>query len=218
MMNDLSVKILGEDEKVAIVGGYGVVFGGRDLEGDTFTKETELWLDLVPAKPIMYEHTFSPIKDAIGRSVKERMDDFGVYLEAALDKQQSYIEEVLRLVKEGKLGWSSGSVGHLVDRLRGMIKRWPIVEYSLTLTPAEPRTLGVEQVKSFYNTAGIDLPGAFVKVGDLDGGEVENSNEEVLQWKRTLKYIPLRNSKPLSKESSTSGKLLRKPQPKKLKS
>ena len=49
------------------------------------------------------------------------------------------------------LGWSSGSVPHLVQRTKGSlpgtqkITSWPIVELSLTPTPAEPRTIGVRE-------------------------------------------------------------------------
>jgi HK97 family phage major capsid protein len=46
------------------------------------------------------------------------------------------------------LGWSSGSIAHLTQRANGIIKSWPIVEFSLTPTPAEPRTLGVERIKA----------------------------------------------------------------------
>jgi len=39
-------------------------------------------------------------------------------------------------------------VGHLIEREGKTIKRWPIVEFSLTPTPAEPRTIGVERLKA----------------------------------------------------------------------
>ena len=32
------------------IAGYGVVFGGSDLDGETFTKDTDYMLDLVPNK------------------------------------------------------------------------------------------------------------------------------------------------------------------------
>ena len=35
------------------VAGYGVIFGGRDLEGETFTRDTNYMLDLVPVKPVL---------------------------------------------------------------------------------------------------------------------------------------------------------------------
>ena len=53
------VEIKALTETTAIVAGYGVIFGGADLEGDTFTKSTNYMLDLVPAKPVCYDHTMS---------------------------------------------------------------------------------------------------------------------------------------------------------------
>jgi HK97 family phage major capsid protein len=43
---------------------------------------------------------------------------------------------------------SSGTIGHLARREGKTITRWPIVEESITLTPAEPRTVGVERLKA----------------------------------------------------------------------
>ena len=38
------------------IAGYGVVFGGSDLDGETFTKDTDFMLDLVPNKLTLYDH------------------------------------------------------------------------------------------------------------------------------------------------------------------
>ncbi|MCS7072218.1 MAG: phage major capsid protein, partial [Anaerolinea sp.] len=60
----------------------------------------------------------------------------------------------------GKLGWSSGSLPHLVDvRPDGRIDRWIIVEGSLTPTPAEPertaaRLIAPDAAKSAYAAIG----------------------------------------------------------------
>jgi hypothetical protein len=40
-----SLKILEQDDETAIVGGYGVVFGGEDLEGETFAADTDFMLE-----------------------------------------------------------------------------------------------------------------------------------------------------------------------------
>jgi hypothetical protein len=46
-MMDNAVKLIKMDDETATVGGYGVVFGGRDLEGETFTADTDFKMDLV---------------------------------------------------------------------------------------------------------------------------------------------------------------------------
>ena len=80
------------------------------------------------------------------------MDETGIWIQAELDKSSQYVDAVLKLVEKGALGWSSGSIGHLARRENGVIKSWPLVEFSLTPTPAEPRTLGVELIKSLAET------------------------------------------------------------------
>lgn len=143
-----AVKLLAQTDETATVGGWGVVYGGRDLDGETFTRETDYMLSLVPEKPVFYDHTMNTVKHALGHVIKAEIQDEGIWIEAELDRNAEYVSHVLQLVEKGALGWSSGSVGHLVRRESGVIKSWPIVEWSLTPTPAEPRTLGVEVIKS----------------------------------------------------------------------
>ena len=146
-MTDYAVKILNQDEDTATVGGYGVVFGGVDLEGETFDADTDFMPDLVPVKLVMYDHGFQEkVRHTLGNA-QETIHEAGIWVEAQLDRHKEYVKEILELVEQGVLGWSSGSVGQLITREGKAIKRWPIVEYSLTPTPAEPRTLGVERIK-----------------------------------------------------------------------
>jgi hypothetical protein len=72
-------------------------------------------------------------------------------------------EYVLRPALAGKLGWSTGSAPHAVRKERGgKITRWPIVEVSLTPTPAEPRALAlpIKSLAAAYpgGTGGHQLP------------------------------------------------------------
>lgn len=151
-LGELAVKITGQDDKTITVAGWGVVFGGYDLEGDTFTKSTDYQLDLVPIKPVFYDHTLGSVKSALGAviNVEQKSEDDidGLWIEAQLDRSREYVGEVIRLVEKGVLGWSSGSIGHLVRRDKKSIKTWPVVEWSLTPTPAEPRTIGANLLKA----------------------------------------------------------------------
>ena len=122
------------------------MFGGVDLEGETFSADTDYMLELVPVKAIMYDHG-AALKHIIGKAAIVAMDDFGLWVEAELDRHANYVAKIETLVKKGALGWSSGTVGHMAQREGKSITRWPVVEFSLTPTPAEPRTLGVEVIK-----------------------------------------------------------------------
>jgi len=151
-LGNMAVKIIGQDDETVTVAGWGVVFGGFDLEGDTFTKDTDYQLGLVPVKPVFYDHTLGAVKSSLGtvKSAEEKSDDGidGLWIEAELHKSQSYVSEVIHLAEMGVLGWSSGSIGHLVRRENKSIKTWPVVEWSLTATPAEPRTIGAQLYKA----------------------------------------------------------------------
>ena len=115
-MNQLvTVKAL--TETTATVAGYGVIFGGADLEGDTFTKATNFMLDLVPQKLVCYDHTMSAqVPHVIGTVKSVTADETGLWVEAELKRSEDYVEAVLKLIERGVIGWSSGSVPHLVRR------------------------------------------------------------------------------------------------------
>jgi HK97 family phage major capsid protein len=138
------VKIVEQDETTATVEGWGVVFGGNDLVGDTFTNETKFTLgNTIPdGLPVFYDHTIADVKNQIGEVLAVEIKQDGVWVRAQLDKRADYVEQVLELAEAGALGWSSGSVPHLVRRDGdNVLKSWPLVEFSLTPTPAEPRTV-----------------------------------------------------------------------------
>ena len=147
-MNAVELKF--RDDGTPVIAGYGVVFGGRDLDGDTFTPETKF--GPLSDLPVFYDHAMQDVKaldNEIGRVVSVKTDDTGLWFEAELDKAHAYVSDVIELVKRGVVGMSTGAVSHLVRRDESKtIKRWPVAELSLTVTPAEPRTLGVQQIKA----------------------------------------------------------------------
>ena len=146
-----SVKVLGDGR----VGGYLIRYSDEnspDLEGDFFSPETDLGVESGSKLPVYYQHGYDPVfkTKRIGRATAE-FQDAGVWLEAQLEMRDEYERGLMELAEAGKLGWSSGAAGHLVDREQvgksWHIKSWPIAEASLTPTPAEPRNTAVS-VKS----------------------------------------------------------------------
>ena len=144
------------------VGGYLVVWGGpeeRDLQGEYFTAETELGLDWYPRRPLLYQHGLdgalkAAVIGAIDTLVK---DETGVWAEAQLDLRRRWARAVQHLIEKNALGWSSGSLAHLVEvAADGHIRRWPIVEGSLTPTPAQPRRSDARSLRSAWQALGLD--------------------------------------------------------------
>ena len=138
------------DDGATIAAGYGVVYGGRDLDGDQFTAETKY--GAMADLPVFYDHAQQAVKaldNEIGRVVSVKADDKGIWFETELDKAHEYYDEIVALVGRGVVGLSTGATSHLVRRNEAKtITRWPIAELSLTVTPAEPRTVGVTQIKA----------------------------------------------------------------------
>lgn len=147
------------------IGGYLVVWGGpqqRDLHGEYFTPQTELGLDWYDRRPMLYQHGLDPRLQADALGVIDRLvpDAHGVWAEAQMNASHPRAAAIQRLIAAGRLGWSSGSLPHLVDvRPDGRIDRWIIVEGSLTPTPAEPertaaRLIAPEAAKTAYAAIG----------------------------------------------------------------
>jgi hypothetical protein len=142
-----AVKALGNGR----IGGYLVVFSTEDdpdLTGDYFTKDTDFGPHTTSL--VMYQH-------AQDHTLKRRVlddratlqkDDIGVWVEAQLKMRDEYERSIEQMAKEGKLGWSSGTAPHLVERVRtqkaAWIKSWPLgLDASLTPSPTEPRAQAV---------------------------------------------------------------------------
>lgn len=152
---DTALKLLGTDGRV---GGYLVVWGSpqqRDLQGEYFTPETDLAIEWYAQRPVLYHHGLDgTLKGSIIGTIDTlRPDDTGLWAEAQLDLRKRYVRTVLQLVERGILGWSSGSLPHLVEVADdGHIKKWPLVEGSLTPSPAEPRKTDVRTIKNYALT------------------------------------------------------------------
>jgi len=140
--NKSAATIKAIDDSSMTVAGYGVVWGGKDLEGEYFTQDTDFWFDRITERPMtLYDHAQDGNikRTVIGRIARKTADDVGLWIEAQIDRANQYADAIRELTEKGVLGWSSGAVGHLTDRDKdGRITSWPIVEFSLTPTPAEP--------------------------------------------------------------------------------
>ena len=160
-MRENAVKMM--DAQEGRIGGYLLIWGEssrRDLQGEYFTPQTDVGLDWYDRRPVLYHHGLDGALKAAVIGVMDRLrpDETGLWAEAQLDLHKRYVRAVQRLVEQGVLSWSSGSLPHLVEvSAAGQIQRWPIVEGSLTPTPAEPRHTDVQTLKSAYKSLGLDM-------------------------------------------------------------
>lgn len=172
-----AVKAIGNPDE-GRVGGYLVAWGNpsqRDLHGEYFTPDTDFSLDWYPRRPALFHHGLDGTMKStlIGAITSIKADDVGLWAEAQLDMHSKYVQAIMQMVKQGALGWSSGSLPHLVEvDNAGHIRKWPIVEGSLTPTPAEPFRTTVGAIKSLIEIEVTVTPAA------EDAKEPETAREQ----------------------------------------
>lgn len=184
----MEVKALGDGK----IGGYGVRYTGpaqKDLQGDYFTPETNLWIDHYPVVPVLYQHGQDSRMDirVIGKA-HARADPAGVWYEAQLNLRDKYEELIYKLVEDGKLGYSTGALGHLVRReTDGKLISWPVAEITLTPNPAAgPYLTSVSAAKSYFEMAGLaqeaiveeEVKASFKVEGNLDIEPAQEPEEQ----------------------------------------
>ena len=149
-----AVKALGSGK----VGGYLVRWGKPgdvDLEGDYFTPETDIGVEIGDRLPVYFEHGYDPVvkNRKIGKGTILKTDDIGLWFEGQLELRDEYERMIYALAEAGKLGWSSQAGGSLVSKSVGEggnhIETWPLAEATLTKSPAEHRNTAVP-IKSIY--------------------------------------------------------------------
>jgi HK97 family phage prohead protease len=173
-----------------VVKGYAVRFGNpsdTDLEADYFTKNTDFGRPLKKGDKfqmnLYYHHgQDNTIKSyAIGSGIAT-YDDTGIWFEAQLNMADKYAVMINELAKQGKLGYSSGSAGHLVSRTQKgtsfEVKSWPIAEISLTPTPAESRNKVFKSLSDFVDACYPKEDGMDMYKPKKDDGMEEEMPEE----------------------------------------
>ena len=141
-------------EDTGWIEGYLVSWGNEndtDLQGEFFTPRTEFCLDWFKDRPVLYHHGLDGQaglrKVGVIKSVEH--DELGLWVQAQLNLRDRYANAVYDMVKSQEFGWSSGSVDHLVQiASNGEIACWPLIEGSITPTPAQPSKTTVRAFKN----------------------------------------------------------------------
>lgn len=169
-----------------VIKGYAVRFGSpndTDLESDYFTIDTDFGRPLKIGDSFKMNAYYHHGQDKTLKSMvigegTVTLDDKGLWYEAQLDMSNEYAAMIDKMIKEGKMGFSSGAAAHLVSREKKSnayhIKTWCISEISLTPQPAEPRA---KVYKSIQEIEEIDKNKDSKKEMEKEDSEEENSEE-----------------------------------------
>ena len=145
-MNQVTFKDIDGDLHIS---GYGVVFNSIDLDGESFTKETDFGLGNFNQLPVFYSHNTKEIKGVIGSATVNSVDDTGILFDIIIKRSNKYLAIVKKLAEMGRLGLSTGGMPQNAERDGNTIKTWNLIEISVTETPAEFLTLSLTELKEF---------------------------------------------------------------------
>lgn len=156
-----AIKYLGNNK----IGGHVVIYSTAsdcDLVQEFFDVKTDFDFDDGDKRSIYFNHGMdNSVKNIkMGKSTLQRDGDIGIWMEGIINSSDKYSKAILKLIEEGRMGYSSGAVGHLVrktpvTKMVSHIDTWPIGEVSITEKPAEPRTYAMtmknwsDELKSF---------------------------------------------------------------------
>jgi hypothetical protein len=182
-----NLKTLSKSPNELIVGNYMVLFGGKDLMGEFFTKSTVFDSNYTDIGTLYvdFEHGLDPdglgIDDSSVLGVVDwksaRVDEKGIFVQRVLNRRAKYVDFLSELLDAGVVGNSSEAIrGKTAKNTDGEITAWPLKRDTLTLTPMEPRMIAgnvLEAAKSLatmfpHSRALATFTGA--KVDDLSQG------------------------------------------------
>jgi HK97 family phage major capsid protein len=147
-----AVKAVQLDDGSVKLGGYLVTYGNKDatdLTGDFFVEGTD-YGDAI-SSDVYFNHRLPVRAGGATIDYKAKLskatltkDAVGIFAETIITARNEYEKAIVAAGLAGKLGWSSGTAGHLVEReavgKAWQIKTWILgLDASLTPTPAEPR-------------------------------------------------------------------------------
>lgn len=195
------LKALSKTPNELVVGNYMMLFGGRDLVGEFFTKSTVFDSNYTDIGTLYvdFEHGLDPdglgIDDSNVLGVVDwksaRTDEKGIFVHRVLNRRAKYVDFLSELLDAGVVGNSSEAVrGKTLRKPNGEITAWPLKRDTLTLTPMEPRMMAgnvLEAAKSLaamfpHSKALATFTGApdpeparlktIEEIGDLNGAEL----------------------------------------------
>ena len=184
-----AVKLVDVDK--GLIEGFAIPFGGpmpggKDLDNEAFTKDTELFLDAYDKRPLLYHHGMDKAMGTkpIGPSGDWEEREGGIWLQAQIDMGVKFRDHLIELAKGGLLGFSTGAHPRsVVKSAAGLIERWMWIETSLTPIPSNPFSMIAMKAHGYKNE--VDLPDQVQlceKLGHFpDAGEVAEWRAEKAQ-------------------------------------
>lgn len=165
-MIENALKAVSQTDAELRVGNYLVLFGGKDLEGDHFTKSTKFESPYTETGALYIDFEHGRDQDKTGNTPDHvvglvdwksaKADDVGIFVERVLNRRAAYMKGLTQLLEAGMLGTSSAAIPRNVRKASdGEILVWPLMRDSLTVTPMEPRMATANVLTAAKSLAGF---------------------------------------------------------------
>jgi hypothetical protein len=153
MPNEL--KAISKTDDELRVGNYIALFGGKDIEGEHFTPQTDFESSYTKSGVLFvdWEHglgqaldgnTSPGPNDILGyvdwKTAKP--DKMGLWVERVLDRRNAYMQYIEVLIDAGMIANSTEALIDGIEKTKsGEIEKWPLHRDTLTVSPMEPRMM-----------------------------------------------------------------------------
>jgi hypothetical protein len=155
-MDYLKAEQVGKNKWRVLAIPFGGPFEGRDLDGEFFSKNTDIKADWFDRRPLVWHHNLDKDMKAdpvLGTADDVEIEDDGWWSTIWLDRSHRYWARVDELLRAGKVFGSSGSLPNFVrtDKRTGEILVWPYIEQTLTPTPSNffSRVVAAKAIEHF---------------------------------------------------------------------
>ena len=135
---ELKARLIDDNHFRLLAIPFGGPVKGRDLDGEYFSKRTDIKADWFSERPVLWHHgQDSLMGDAvIGKAVDLTLDDDGWWVDVWVNHGDRRANLIRRLSERAPLYGSSGTINYLKKSARdGEILVWPYIEQTLTTSP-----------------------------------------------------------------------------------
>jgi len=160
----VKAQVIDDDHFRLLAIPFGGPLGGRDLDGEFFSKRTDIKPDWFTERPVLWHHGQDRYMadTVVGKATDLTLEDDGWWVDVWLKHGEQRADLIKRLASKAPLYGSSGTISYLRKASTGgEILVWPYVEQTLTTSPQN--TLSVTRpakaILDTYESAFIPLRG-----------------------------------------------------------
>ena len=136
--SEVKAKMVGDDHFRLLAIPFGGPVKGRDLDGEFFSKRTDIKADWFDARPVLWHHGQDSVMgdETIGKAVDLTLDEDGWWVDVWVKHGDRRADLFRRISERAPIYGSSGTVNYLKKAARnGEILVWPYIEQTLTTSP-----------------------------------------------------------------------------------